>query len=166
MIAHLTWDFGHTKCFSHPLGNEFKFIERVSFNRILKVLGFLLETRSNCKITLVKTKCVVIYHGNNNGNHMCCGKRKPLYLGFLSWTVTIYMTAGEEGGGGYLFNSSLTLPPTSQKMLDISLAITTESSLQLYSNQEPLVSKCKLLTTELCGKQPLVSMKTWIFKAW
>ena len=27
---------------------------------------FFLEARSNSKITLVKTKCVVIYHGNNN----------------------------------------------------------------------------------------------------
>ena len=36
------------------------------------------------------------------------------YLGFLSGTFTIYRTAGE--GGGYLFNSSLPLPTTSQTL--------------------------------------------------
>ena len=36
------------------------------------------------------------------------------YLGFLSRTFTIHRTAGE--GGGYLFNSSLPLPPTSQTL--------------------------------------------------
>ena len=37
-----------------------------------------------------------------------------LYLGFLSRTFTIHGTAGE--GGGYLFNSSLPLPPASQAL--------------------------------------------------
>ena len=36
------------------------------------------------------------------------------YLGFLSRTFTIHRTAGE--GGGYLFNSSLPLPPASQTL--------------------------------------------------
>ena len=36
------------------------------------------------------------------------------YLGFLSRTLTIHMAAGE--GGGYLFNSSLLLPPTSRTL--------------------------------------------------
>ena len=36
------------------------------------------------------------------------------YLGFLSRTFTIHRTAGE--GGGYLFNSSLPLPPTSETL--------------------------------------------------
>ena len=35
-----------------------------------------------------------------------------VYLGFLSQTFTIHRTARE--GGGYLFNSSLPLPPASQ----------------------------------------------------
>ena len=35
-------------------------------------------------------------------------------LGFLSRTFTIHGTAGEEGG--YLFNSSLPLPPASQTL--------------------------------------------------
>ena len=35
-------------------------------------------------------------------------------LGFFSRTFTIHGTAGE--GGGYLFNSSLPLPPTSQTL--------------------------------------------------
>ena len=37
-----------------------------------------------------------------------------LYLGFLSRTFRIHGTAGE--GGGYLFNSSLPLPPASQTL--------------------------------------------------
>ena len=37
-----------------------------------------------------------------------------LNLGFLSQTFTIHGTAGE--GGGYLFNSSLPLPPASQTL--------------------------------------------------
>ena len=36
------------------------------------------------------------------------------YLGFLSWTFTIHRAAGE--GGGYLFNSSLTVSPASQTL--------------------------------------------------
>ena len=36
------------------------------------------------------------------------------YLGFLSRTFTIHRTAGE--GGGYLFNSSLPLPPASRTL--------------------------------------------------
>ena len=36
------------------------------------------------------------------------------YLGFLSRTFTIHGTAGE--GGGYLFSSSLPLPPASQTL--------------------------------------------------
>ena len=36
------------------------------------------------------------------------------YMGFLSRTFTIYETAGK--GGGYLFNSSLQLPPASETL--------------------------------------------------
>ena len=36
------------------------------------------------------------------------------YLGFLSRTFTNHWTAGE--GGGYFFNSSLPLPPSSQTL--------------------------------------------------
>ena len=94
-------------------------------------MGFPLEARSNSKITLIKIKCYVFYHGNNSGNHGYCGQRlvqrtyngrKMLktiiaeatflfYLGFLSQTFTIYKTTGE--GGGYLCNFSLPLPPAS-----------------------------------------------------
>ena len=45
------------------------------FTELVKVLGFLLEVRSNSKITHIKTKGVVICHGNNSGNHVYCGKR-------------------------------------------------------------------------------------------
>ena len=35
----------------------------LSFYRIRKIVVFFLEARSNSKIPLIKTKCVVIYHG-------------------------------------------------------------------------------------------------------
>ena len=58
------------------------------------------------------------------------------YLDFLSRTFTIHGTAGERGG--YLFNSSLPLPPAS-----------SAHSWQPDSNQEPLVSERKSLTIDL-----------------
>ena len=45
------------------------------FTELEKIFGFLLEVRYNSKITHIKTKGVVIYHGNNSGNHLQCGKR-------------------------------------------------------------------------------------------
>ena len=72
------------------------------------------------------------------------------YLGFLSRKFAIHK-AGE--GEGYLFNFFLPPPPTSQT-LDISRAITTESSpLHIVSkrgsNWEILISERKSLTTKL-----------------
>ena len=43
-----------------------------------------------------------------------CTNNIFFYLGFLSRTFTIHRTAGE--GGGYLFKSSLPLPPTSRTL--------------------------------------------------
>ena len=45
------------------------------FTKLEKILGFLLEVRYNFKITYIKTKGVVICHGNNSGNYAYCGKR-------------------------------------------------------------------------------------------
>ena len=46
------------------------------FTELEKILGcFLLEVRSNSKITHIKTKVVVICHGNNSGNHVYCWER-------------------------------------------------------------------------------------------
>ena len=57
------------------------------------------------------------------------------YLGFLSRKFTIYRTAGE--GGGYLFNSSLPLPPASQTLRyqpgDYWRELTSAHSQQPYS---------------------------------
>ena len=73
------------------------------------------------------------------------------YLGFLSRTFTIHETAGE--GGGYLFNSSLPLPPASQTLRhqpgDYCRELTSAHSWQLDSNREPLVSERKSLITKL-----------------
>ena len=54
---------------------------------------------------------------SSNGNHDQATEVSFFfffYLGFLSRTFTIHGTAGE--GGGYLFNSSLPLPPASQTL--------------------------------------------------
>ena len=93
------------------------------------------------------------------------------YLGFLSRTFKIHRTAGEWGG--YICNSSLSLPLSSQTLRtlrnypgDYHRDLTSTYSYQLDSNEEPLVSKCKLLATKPWGKRPLVSMKTRSFEAW
>ena len=99
-------------------------IYQVSFYKIRKIRGFLLEARSNSKITLVKTICIGIYHGNNNGNLgsglWYSGKNmfesiitKPFFLSGFSFT-NIHRTTGE--GGCYLFNSSLPLLSDSQTL--------------------------------------------------
>ena len=51
---------------------------------------------------------------------------KFFYLGFLSRKFTIHRTVGE--GGGYLFNSFVTLLPASFTNLDTCQVISTESS--------------------------------------
>ena len=84
------------------------------------------------------------------------------YLGFLSRTFTIHGTAGE--GGGYLFNSSLPLPPASQTFRhypgDYCRELTSAHSWQPDSNREPLVSERKSLTTKLRATK-LCTSKYW-----
>ena len=74
-----------------------------------------------------------------------------VYLGFLSRTFTIHRTAGE--GGGYLFNSSLPLPPASQTLRhqpgDYCRELTSAHHQQPHSNRGPLVSKRKSLITKV-----------------
>ena len=71
--------------------------------------------------------------------------------GFLSWSCTIHRTARERGG--YLFNSSLPLPPASQALRhwpgDCCRELTSAYSWQPDSSREPLVSERKSLTTKL-----------------
>ena len=75
------------------------------------------------------------------------------YLGFLSRTFTIHGTAGE--GGGYLFNSSLPLPPASRALRhwpgDCCRELASAHSWQPDSSREPLVSERQSLTTKLRG---------------
>ena len=70
------------------------------------------------------------------------------YLEFLSRTFTIHRTAVEEGG--YFFNSSLPLSPACRH-LDTGQWLLQGAYLcaQPDSNQEPLVSERKSLTTKL-----------------
>ena len=69
------------------------------------------------------------------------------YLGFLTRTLTIHRTAGERGG--YLFNSSLPLPLTSQTLRhqlgNYCTEPTSAHSQKPDSNQSPLVSESKSL---------------------
>ena len=52
------------------------------------------------------------------------------FLGFLSRTFTIYRTAGK--GSGYLFNSSLLLPPSSRALTRKLWFPSTSKSFHLY----------------------------------
>ena len=72
------------------------------------------------------------------------GKKSFLfYLSFLSRTFTIHRTAE---GRGYLFNSSLPLPPFSQTLRHQHLCPQLAAALEW----DPLVSKAKFLTMKLC----------------
>ena len=68
------------------------------------------------------------------------------------FSTKIYYSYNSEGGG-YLFNSSLPLPPASQtirhKPGDYCRDLTSAHSYQLDSNQEHLVSERNLLSTKL-----------------
>ena len=44
------------------------------FKEFENILVFFLKVRYDSKITHIKTKGVVICHGNNSGKHMYCGK--------------------------------------------------------------------------------------------
>ena len=74
------------------------------------------------------------------------------YLRFLSRAFAIRGTAG-EGGGGYLFNSSLPLPPASRALGhwpgDYCGELTSAHGWQPDWGREPLVSGRKSLTTKL-----------------
>ena len=73
------------------------------------------------------------------------------YLGFLSQAFTNHRTAGK--GGGHFCNSSLALLLPSETLRhqpgDYCRELTSARTQQPDSNQEPLVSERKLLTTKL-----------------
>ena len=76
-----------------------------------------------------------------------------LYLGFLLQTFMNHRTEGE--GGRHFFNSSLPLPPASQKLRhqpgNYCRELTFAHSYQPDSRLKPLVSQHKSLTTKLCS---------------
>ena len=88
------------------------------------------------------------------------------YLGFPSRTFTNHRTTGEEGG--HLFNFSLPLPPAWQTLRhypgDCCREPTSAHSWQPDSNQEPLVSERKSLTSKLRAFASGVLKKNWLFK--
>ena len=77
------------------------------------------------------------------------------YLDFLSRPFTNQGTAGKRGG--YLFNSSQPFPPASQRLRhwpgNYCRELTSAHGKQPDSNQEPLVSERKSLTTKLRALQ-------------
>ena len=81
-----------------------------------------------------------------------------VYLGFLSRPFTIQREAGE--GRGYLFNSSLPLPPASQILRnwpsDYWRELTSAHRQQLDSYQQLLVSKRKFPITKLRVQKKLM----------
>ena len=74
------------------------------------------------------------------------------FLSGFSFT-NIHYLQDSRGRGGYLFNSSLPLPPASQTLRyqpgDYCRELTSAHSQQPHSNREPLVSERKSLTTKL-----------------
>ena len=76
----------------------------------------------------------------------------PFFLSGFSFT-NIHYLQDSRGRGGYLFNSSLPLPPASQTLRyqpgDYCRELTSAHSQQPHSNREPLVSERKSLTTKL-----------------
>ena len=90
------------------------------------------------------------------GVHICKNRFRHrgkffFYLGFLSRTFTNHRTAGK--GGGHFFNSSLSSPPASQTLRhypgNYCRELTSAQILQPTSNQEPLISERKSVTTKL-----------------
>ena len=75
------------------------------------------------------------------------------YLGFLLRTFTIHRTVGKGGGYFYFFKSSLPLLHASQTLRhqpgNYCRQLTSAHSQKLDSNQEPLDSEHKFLTTKL-----------------
>ena len=84
------------------------------------------------------------------------------YLSFVSPTFTTHRAARE--GGGHSISSSLPLQPASRALRyylgDYCRELTSAHSLQPDSNREPLVSKCKSLTTKY---GPCVKMSAFLF---
>ena len=75
---------------------------------------------------------------------------------FLSWFsfTNIHDSQGNRERVGYLFNSSLTLPPATQTLRhqpgDYCRKLTSAHSQQPESSREPLGSERRSLTTKLC----------------
>ena len=138
----------------HPLKNEF-------FSNIITTLGIpqYNETEPvshNIDDPLMKAVMKYRFHPSIVAIKKICNSVVFFfffffYLGFLSRTFTIHRTAGE--GEGYLFNSSLPLPPASQILRhqpgNCCRELTSAHSWQPDSDREPLVSERKSPTTKL-----------------
>ena len=93
------------------------------------------------------------------------------FLSGFSFT-NIHYLQDSRGRGGYLFNSSLLLPPASQTLRyqpgDYCRELTSVRSQQPDSNREPLVSEYKPLTGKLraheyCGNSGIFSLGVELF---
>ena len=156
------------KAMNSNLLNVFRFTE------FEKSLSFLLEVRYNSKITHIKTKGVVICHGNSSGNHVYyCGKRLTQCMVtsrcLKPSSIWVFFHEQSRFTGQQRKAKAISLIPLNHfhRFTDTqTLAWRLPQRAHLYIqlsvglNQEPLVSRCKLLTTKLYGKEPLVSMKT------
>ena len=100
---------------------------------------------------------------NMHDKKFVCLTLKTLFGTFLYNSIRAKLATE---GGGYLFNSSLPLPPASQTLRqsrDYCREITSANRQQLYSNQEPSVSERKSLTTKLRALFK-TTIKVWIKK--
>ena len=123
---------------------------RIKKTKNLKIWNRYCKTCNHRTYTTTK---IYLIFSTTGFNHVMLIQPRSIFFQscFFSRTLTIHRTAGE--GGGCLFNSSLPLPPTSQKFRhqrgNYCRELTSEHSQQPKSNREPLVSKHKSLFTKL-----------------
>ena len=132
MIAHLTWDtFLHLRIlviqnvFSTLKGMNSNLLNVFPLTEFEKFWIFFLKPDLNPKLHLLKLNVLLSTMVTIMVTICIVGKGSQFIWVFFHEHSQF---TGKQEGRGYLFNSSLTLPPTSQLTLDISLAITTESS--------------------------------------
>ena len=129
---------------------------------LLKVYNSLFQVYICCLIlfTLNLRQNIKLFFKNRIHSSNCAYGATLFFLsGYLLRTFMIHRTAGE--GEGYLFNTSLQLPPASQTLRhqldDYCRELNSTHSQQPDSNREPLVSDPQSLT----AKTEIISRMYW-----
>ena len=99
----------------------------------------------------------------------CTKKIQEIFFSIWVFFHVYSRFTGHQGAGGYLFKSSLPLPPTSQTLRhqpgNYCRELTSVHSWQPESSREPLVSECKSLIITLRALEGILSqVKSFVFK--